>query len=544
MIRILIVDDERIARDSVFGLLSVQEDLEPELLMAESAAKAVSILENERVDLCIMDINMPQMTGLELYEIVRKNWPQCKVIFLTGYSEFDYVYKVHKHAKYVLKADREEVLLEAVRESVQELENEMLVARAADLDPEFKLRAGLYRAGAFLNELIDGFTDVRIVTDEILRDMNIPLVLEKKCYAVLMRCEEIADADFDRRQLISEQIILLLERYFMSASECAVAEYKKSNYLLILQPRSEFSEATEVRRIASICSLFQNALLLNANTSAAILVPDQAMSFQQIIRFFGLFLASIGTVEPGDTQLYACERDGGRPHKGGLSDRTRMQALRAAIKLDHLFETGNREETLRVIRQIRDASGDVPDMQDLLLLEIYYRIAAELLGLVKQLEFQPEDTFLLRLDEVLNVSFHKNWERAFTYLEEATRKVFDLYEKNHSEQQEGLVARIKDYINAHISGDTSLSSLADNFHFSQEYLLRVFKKEEGVTILQYINELKLARAKELLADQKLQIKEIAQMLGFSDTGYFNYFFRSKTGLSPRTYRKEIPGGRP
>ena len=150
MIRILIVDDERIARDSVFGLLSVQEDLEPELLMAESAAKAVSILENERVDLCIMDINMPQMTGLELYEIVRKNWPQCKVIFLTGYSEFDYVYKVHKHAKYVLKADREEVLLEAVRESVQELENEMLVARAADLDPEFKLRAGLYRAGAFL----------------------------------------------------------------------------------------------------------------------------------------------------------------------------------------------------------------------------------------------------------------------------------------------------------------------------------------------------------------------------------------------------------
>ena len=116
--------------------------------------------------------------------------------------------------------------------------------------------------------------------------------------------------------------------------------------------------------------------------------------------------------------------------------------------------------------------------------------------------------------------------------------MFDLYEKNHSEQQEGLVARIKDYINAHISGDTSLSSLADNFHFSQEYLLRVFKKEEGVTILQYINELKLTRAKELLSDRDLQIKEIAQILGFSDTGYFNYFFRSKSGLSPRAFRQE------
>ncbi len=72
MYRLLIVDDERIARESVYGLLATQEDLELELLTADSAVRAVSILETERVDITIMDINMPQMTGLELYSIVRQ----------------------------------------------------------------------------------------------------------------------------------------------------------------------------------------------------------------------------------------------------------------------------------------------------------------------------------------------------------------------------------------------------------------------------------------------------------------------------------------
>lgn len=126
MYRVLIVDDERMARESVQSLLSTQPDMELETWMAESAMKAIAILELERIDIAILDINMPQVTGMELYETVRRNWPQCKVIFLTGYSEFDYVYKVHKHAKYVLKAESDEVLVEAVRESVAEIEKERI----------------------------------------------------------------------------------------------------------------------------------------------------------------------------------------------------------------------------------------------------------------------------------------------------------------------------------------------------------------------------------------------------------------------------------
>ena len=66
--------------------------------------------------------------------------------------------------------------------------------------------------------------------------------------------------------------------------------------------------------------------------------------------------------------------------------------------------------------------------------------------------------------------------------------------------------------------------------------MRVFKKEEGVTILQYINELKEQRAKELLCQSDMSIKEIAEVLGFNGSIQFNRFFRSKAGQSPQVYR--------
>ena len=104
---------------------------------------------------------------------------------------------------------------------------------------------------------------------------------------------------------------------------------------------------------------------------------------------------------------------------------------------------------------------------------------------------------------------------------------------------EDVVNVVKQYIWDHLSGDTSLYTLAEQVHFSQEYLLRTFKKKEGITILQYINDLKLDRARQLLSETDMTVKVIAEELGFTSVGYFGRFFRSKTGLSPNVYREKF-----
>ena len=101
-----------------------------------------------------------------------------------------------------------------------------------------------------------------------------------------------------------------------------------------------------------------------------------------------------------------------------------------------------------------------------------------------------------------------------------------------------IIVRCALDIERHLDEGPSLVALADHYHFSREYLLRVFKKEEGVTILQYINDLKLEKAQDMLKNSDMQVKEIASILGFSSTAYFIRFFRTKTGSSPAGYRTQ------
>lgn len=539
MYRLLVVDDEKLARESVYSLLATQNDMELELLTADSAVRAVSILESEQIDIAIMDINMPQMTGLELYDVVREKWPQCKVIFLTGYSEFDYVYKVHKHARYVLKADREEVLIEAVKESIREIDNEMILARAIDLDPSFKERAGFYRSSEFINELLDGYTDVGIVTNEILRDMNITLDIAQPLFPILIRCEALAKASFERRQRISEQLSMLVDKYFLKDTLQAVAMYKRQYVFLMLQLKNPLPEPTAIRRLSGYCSLFQNALQINASVSAAILLADRAMRFEKAIRSFGLFYDSMTGVDSGDTQLFSFAAVKSSPiTKGSLIETAKQQILQSMLKMDYYFESANRDGILEELLGIRRIARSVSSMHDLFLLEVYCSISALLLKTIKQFGISEQLAFQIGIMDLYNISTHKSWDQAFSYLEDVSRKTFDLHEKNRLEQQEDLVSRIRHYIQENLDGDTSLTAIADHFHFSREYLLRIFKKETGITILQYINDVKTEKAKELLKNQKLQIKEIAQMLGFNSTGYFIRFFKAKMGISPKVYRED------
>ena len=533
MYRLLIVDDERIARESVYGLLATQEDLELELLTADSAVRAVSILETERVDITIMDINMPQMTGLELYSIVRQKWPQCKVIFLTGYSEFDYVYQVHKHAKYVLKADREEVLLEAVRESIREIENEMIIQRAAEEDPEFKRRAGSQRATIFINELIDGYISTDDVNNEVLRDMNIELDCRKPVYAVLARCEQIAEAPFQRSQSISEKCFRLLERYFSKNMRCMVVYYRKINFFILVQPEQTLEPPAEVRRLTGLCSLFQNALNLNAETDAKLLVVDRPLGFVEAIHAFGRLYDSILRVNEGDTQIMSLQTSGAEEQEQSQED---LQQMLMRIELDP--ETLGRDELLHAIRQARRRSKGVEDMLDLHYMEIYQRFCAIILRLVKQQEISQQKVFQMGIGDLYNLSSFRSWEQAFSRMESIAENVISTQEAELSEQEGNLVTRMKRYIERHLGEGPSLTAIADHYHFSREYLLRVFKREEGVTILQYINDLKLDKAKELLANPALQVKEVASVLGFSSTAYFIRFFRSKTGASPQAWRDQ------
>lgn len=102
-----------------------------------------------------------------------------------------------------------------------------------------------------------------------------------------------------------------------------------------------------------------------------------------------------------------------------------------------------------------------------------------------------------------------------------------------------VVEIIHDYIEKNYSKNIKISMFADKYFFSKEYLTRQFKARYHCGIYEYVLQVRMARAKELLADPGLRIQEIAQRVGYGDHNYFSKAFRTCFGISPSAFRQEL-----
>jgi AraC-like DNA-binding protein len=100
-----------------------------------------------------------------------------------------------------------------------------------------------------------------------------------------------------------------------------------------------------------------------------------------------------------------------------------------------------------------------------------------------------------------------------------------------------IVEEAENYIEMNFSEDISMEEMAGKLHVHPSHLMRVFKKEKGITISHSRNLRRIKEAKELIQFSNLSMTEIAIMVGFSNSQYFSKFFKEAEGVTPVEYRK-------
>ena len=143
MMSLLIVDDEARIADSLYCM--VQEAFQERLAVRRcySAAAAQALMEKMPIHILMTDINMPNISGLELHRWVSGRWPMTRVIYLTGYSDFEYVRAaLDSHAQaYLLKSDGDERIIAAIEAAMRSIDAEsdrlLSKAQAAQARPMF-----------------------------------------------------------------------------------------------------------------------------------------------------------------------------------------------------------------------------------------------------------------------------------------------------------------------------------------------------------------------------------------------------------------------
>ena len=113
-----------------------------------------------------------------------------------------------------------------------------------------------------------------------------------------------------------------------------------------------------------------------------------------------------------------------------------------------------------------------------------------------------------------------------------------LQDENKESAPEPIIQRVKLYISMNMQQELGRGEVAAYVGLHPDYLNRIFKKETGVSLKEYIADAKVKMACELLEQTDFLVGEIGEMVGYVNFSSFTTFFKNRTGMAPAAWRKE------
>ena len=148
-----------------------------------------------------------------------------------------------------------------------------------------------------------------------------------------------------------------------------------------------------------------------------------------------------------------------------------------------------------------------------------------------------EDLFELYQDAVQELKQITDMEGLYSWTVEIFDRLMNTIYYSRDQSKFIIVEQVTQYLKQHYSEDININNVAEAVHYSPYYLSRLFKEEIGLTIIEYLTEIRLAAAKDLLENTELNLNQVALQSGYQDPSYFSRLFKKNAGISPNEYRR-------
>ncbi|HHV10908.1 MAG TPA: response regulator [Clostridiales bacterium] len=488
--RVLIVEDDKYFRFAVKKVIDWDRYGFELIGEAVHGAAALEFLETHSADLVITDMSMPVMNGIELTAALKERYPDILVIALSAYDDFEFVKESLKLGAqdYILKQDIE---TEDVGEAILRSWNKHLEHLAKDsqmLDRILKVLSG------------EG------EDERAERYLELSMDSQWGCYLCKIKnlnpdwesapCKKSVWLDMSLLELHekTEHVLLLpVARNHSLKSQMEDRDQVLRNLEKLLEQESYLAGCSK--------KTVDPGLLKEMNQEA-----EQAIELGRFSKKKRVILWD-----------YVKEQ---------YEDRNR-EFLEDRELYANIYTLEQAKEALdRLTRRLCEQMPSEENIQRNYLL-LVNTVAQNVNFEIGKYEFASakEELSLCRLIEQKQEACHRFLERIFNNAGTKTMHASVLSSIQYMRQNYGR--------------DISLGELANLVALNESYFSGLFKKDTGKSITAYLNEIRIEKAKELIAGTNLKNYEIAEQVGISNPPYFNTIFKKQTGLTIQEYRQRI-----
>ena len=510
MKKVLLVDDDTIVRITLRSLIDWGRYGYEIAADASNGEQALRYLKEHPVDLLITDMKMPIMDGLQLLrELNAKNLMPCTVV-LSSYDDFKMVRESFRMGAcdYLLKSDIEEEVLSAL---LARLNQEYLIEEAEEVRvPEReKVLVDMATGRTALDESFFG-TDYYLVQFEI-DEFG----------------QHVTRFGTDLAGELTEPFLEFARQIPRVAARCLLGSISPSRYLMLYQVSDGYQSRDNV---LSTCKQLKNVWnnFMNLPVSAGISrMGHSAAEFMDCFEEAGWqlelhYLKGKGSVcwpwEPGRLPKELVLRAGADYEK-------LIQGIRSADEL--LVEEEKQELFCRI------QSMEFPESRNECLAVIFLMIRA--LRDVQQnvwATVQEDVDYYQKLDRLLDSRSLEIWMN--NYL----RWILDYLSHASASRQVDMMIRAKRFILDNYSNpELTLGSVAGYVGLNEKYFSTRFTRETGSTFSNYLTEIRIRKAKELMDKTDLKMYEISQQVGYNNVEHFTRVFKKVCQISPSAYKK-------
>jgi two-component system, response regulator YesN len=520
--KVFLVEDEIVTREGIRDNVDWKANGFEFCGEAPDGEIALPILLALQLDVLITDIKMPFMDGLQLCRIIRERMPWVKVIILSGHDEFEY-------AQEAIRLGVTEYLLKPV--TVQDLNN-VLQKIVALLDQEKRDQENILQLHVKLEEnraVLEENLLLKLVigavssADAFEQGQQIGLDLVARHYLALViriePCKPSHNGDAGEMKRIHQFISKLVENnpdifMLLKDAEEVVLIMKGGTPEYLEEEQNFLLEQIQHHVESSACKL-----------TIGIGTPKKRIA--DVSQSFGEALVSI------QNQVSQNQDD-----PGNSADKAELLKVDKSAVEDYL-KCGSKKDFddffEAFIRPLVDSAFKSSIVKSYIFMDIVLttaRFVKELGGDIDQVVpgLSHIETILSKINTVDQIR-----EQVKMILLSGLM----FRDSSTNSQRAGMLQKAKEYIDQHyMDPDMSLNKVAAHVNHSPSHFSVLFSQGTSKTFKEYLTELRMKKARELLRTTSLRSSEISYRIGYGDPHYFSYIFRKNTGLTPTEFRSQ------